>query len=648
MSELKPEVWTTRGLLDQFCEINRQMEDRSFAFILGAGASVPSNIDSGGKLVEKWLAELKRRHSHSDAQPMAEWATDANLGIEGFDYANAERFYPQVFERRFRGHQEEGYAYLEMVMEGKEPSIGYSVLAKILAETRHRVVITTNFDNLVADALAIYTQKHPLVAGHESLSGFVRSRLRRPLVAKIHRDLFLAPINNGEVDSLKEGWELALKKLFEHYTPIVVGYGGNDGSLMELLRKLPEGSIPGGIFWCHRKGKSPTDERILEVITRQHGKLVPIIGFDEFMLELGGRLEYPPMEEELVQQGKARVQRYRDQFEAIQKRIEEDKNSDDEDATDLKQAFNATVERQKLNWWGWQLRINEENDAEEKERLYREALKALPQSAELTGNFANFMKDFYQDYDEAERLYLDALKFDPNHANNTGNFASFMKDVRKDYDEAERLYLRALELEPNNAINTGNFAIFMTDVRKEFGEAERLYLRALELAPEDCINTGNLATFMHHIRKDYDEAESLYRRALALEPRNADTCVNFSAFLIERGVLDEAREYAKRAASYETAPTQAQAEGLLYLALIEQLSGGDDTAVLNRLKGLLVAGYQRGNWDFAPLFEAIADRLSREVLTFYRLICDAILNEDAVAELEQQPRWQELVATPPK
>ena len=63
-------------------------------------------------------------------------------------------------------------------MERAEPSFGYSVLAKILAETRHRVVITTNFDNLVADALSLYTSKHPLVCGHESLSIFAKPHTR--------------------------------------------------------------------------------------------------------------------------------------------------------------------------------------------------------------------------------------------------------------------------------------------------------------------------------------------------------------------------------------------------------------------------------------------------------------------------------------
>lgn len=645
MSDHHPEEWTTRGLLDQICDIDNRMEDRAFAFIIGAGASVASGIDSGGKLVEKWLGELKQRLSHNDKQSLEEWATADNLGIEGFDYANAASFYPQVFERRFRGHQDEGFAYLEDVMEGKEPSIGYSVLAKVLADTRHRVVITTNFDNLVADALATYTQKHPLVAGHESLTSFVRTRLRRPLVAKIHRDLFLAPINDEDVGSLKDGWERALKKLFEHYTPIVIGYGGNDGSLMELLRELPEGSIPGGIYWCYRKGNKPTDERILEAVARQHGKLVPVIGFDEFMMELGQRFNYPTLAKELEQQGKERVKRYREQFEAIHKRINAEANEDDEDSIELKEAVNATAESEK-DWWGWQLRINEASDDEVKERLYRQALEALPESHKLTGNFALFMEDVRREYDEAEKLFRKTLKLAPGDASHTGNFASFIWEIRKEHDEAEKLYRKALELEPNHANNTGNFALFMWRIRKEYDEAERLYRKALELDPNHANHTGNFASFMAEVRKEYDEAEQLNRNALRLDPSHTNHRTNYSALLIQKGSLAEAKIHALRACKTAHEPSQALAEGLLYLGLLALVDKQNDTPFICRLKGALVAGYERVTWNFTPIINAIADRIDKETLSFYRLISNAILDESALPALEKDERWQSLEAIP--
>lgn len=146
------------------------MPDRPFCWILGSGASFQSGIPTGSALVLQWLKEL---HEMEDlgGRSLKKWATPHNLGIKNFDFDRAAHFYPWVYWRRYRKFREEGYAFLENAMETAEPSYGYSVLAQIMANTRHKVAITTNFDNLVADALAIYTRALPLVCGHESLTG---------------------------------------------------------------------------------------------------------------------------------------------------------------------------------------------------------------------------------------------------------------------------------------------------------------------------------------------------------------------------------------------------------------------------------------------------------------------------------------------
>ena len=73
---------------------------------------------------------------------------------------------------------------------------------------------------------------------------YIRAALRRPLVAKIHRDLLLNPLSEpGEIDKLSDGWDRALKLILNSYTPIVIGYGGNDGSLMGLMGFLNQPDI---------------------------------------------------------------------------------------------------------------------------------------------------------------------------------------------------------------------------------------------------------------------------------------------------------------------------------------------------------------------------------------------------------------------
>ena len=51
-------------------------------------------------------------------------------------------------------------------MENVHPNVGYVVLAYLLVKTVHNVVITTNFDHLLEDALNYYEKSLPLVIGH--------------------------------------------------------------------------------------------------------------------------------------------------------------------------------------------------------------------------------------------------------------------------------------------------------------------------------------------------------------------------------------------------------------------------------------------------------------------------------------------------
>lgn len=497
------------------------MPDRPFCWVLGSGASLQSGIPTGKAFVLRWLEEL-REMEDSECRLLEKWATSDNLDIKGFDFAKAASFYPWVYWRRYYRFRELGYAFLEKEMENAEPSYGYSVLAQIMAGTHHKASVTTNFDNLIADALAIYTKALPLVCGHESLTGFIRPNLQRPLVAKIHRDLLLNPKNEPkELEKLPRQWVSALKMIFENYTPIVIGYGGNDGSLMGLLESLPP--IKGGLFWCYHTADEP-DTRVHKIIDRHDGTMVPILGFDELMLQLWEKLKLESPKRELLETHAKRVSEWQTQFEELDKRVKapSDTRATEKELKPVRDAAAAAVERLTMerDWWAWQLKANAEPDPVKQEAIYREGLRDFPLSSELTSNFALFMEEVRKDYDEAQQLYRKAVTLAPDNPTIAGNFADFMESVRKDYDEAERLYRKALELNPRDATYIGNFANFMKNVRKNDDEAERLYRKALELDPIDATYTGNFAIFMNDARKDYAEAHRLFRKAVKLDPKD--------------------------------------------------------------------------------------------------------------------------------
>lgn len=685
------EEWPIQAFLDQFDWVEKKMEGRKFAFILGAGASVSSGIPTGGQLVDRWLRELHARDLNADARPIEEWATNKTLGIREYDrdfkYDNRAEYYPQIYDKRFGEDPPEGYRYLESVMEKARPGVGYSMLAQILSKSRHKVVITTNFDNLVADAVLMYTNTFAQVCGHEALTSFIDVDPQRPLVAKIHRDLLLAPQNDPyRTNVLHESWAAALRNLFAVYTPIVIGYGGNDGSLMNFLFTLHPGSIPGGIFWCYKLGGPRPDARIQELIKRQSGKMLGIPGFDEFMFLVGRQLECQTQEKWIVTDATARAKTYESQLGEVLRQLGEDAKRPDrkELVEQVQSAIQSAVPEadQEVSWIAWELKARGEPDPKKREQIYRKGIQILPHSSKLRLSFARFLRDDIRDYDQAEILYRKAKELDPESVMAISHLAIFLEQVRCKYDEAEKLYRKAKELDPESTVTIGNLAMFLDHVRNDSDEAENLHRRSLELHPENSRPMVNYAHFLHYVRSDKDEAErlllkamelnpgdaytvesyalflheargdhtkpnELYQRAMALDPAQPSAYVNFTKFLIERGNLEAASEMSDRAWALVVggAPSTTVTTAM-YRGLLMRLANKDDTPAIGRLHGLFGRKFSRGRRSYANVFTAVDERLSEEDRKLYHAIAGAILDKDKVVALDEFPRWKKVEPIP--
>ncbi len=605
----EPEEWTTEAFLDHFLRLHDHMPERRFAFVLGAGASATSGIKIGGQLVAHWLDELKLRDPNSKDQSVEKWANNGSLGIDDFRFERRAEFYPQIYERRFGDDLEEGNAYLEDVMKDAEPSLGYSMLAQILTETRHQVVISTNFDNLVADSVLYFTDTFAQSVRHESLTGFIRVEPRRPLIAKIHRDLLLGPQSDPDQTTLlHEDWARALRKLFTRYTPLFVGYGGNDGSLMNFLQRLAPGQVPGGIFWCYRQGDEKPGRRILNLIARHKGKLVSVADFDVFMTHLADALGFGLIDTAFEKRAAERAKGLRDGWEKVNQRVGETGSAQ------AKATFEKVGKRRasrKDNSWAWVLEAVAEKDPNKREALYREGLEQFPNSPELTGTFANFMND-RKKYDEAEELYRKALEIDPNQGATIGNLANFMYEVREDYDEAEKLYRKALEIDPNRAVTI-----------------------------------GNLANLMHEVRKKDDEAERLHRKAMELDPDTLDFRANYLEFLLASRHLEEGGKFSAELWGKTSADVSSLTTVVAFqLGLLLLLDAKDDTGVLGRLKTLFQMGLHRANWRFKELLSAVESGLDANNTKLYTALAEAIRDPESVAALDDFPRWKAVTPIP--
>jgi protein O-mannosyl-transferase len=534
-------IITESGFLTEFLNQHTRRTDRPFCFILGAGASKTSGIPTGAEMAHVWLRELHEAEN-LEGLSLDEWATAERLGIDGFRLNEAANFYPQLYQRHYGYREQAGYAFLESQMEGKEPSYGYSVLAYLLSETPHRVVITTNFDNLVVDGLSIHSSRFPLVIGHDALSQYATVELRRPLVAKIHGALGFSPKNQpDEISQLPEGWQTALARILDRYTPIVIGYGGNDGSLMGFLQALPA-HIPDGVFWCVRwSGTNAADlvnhvpPSVRDYVKSRRGRFVPIRGFDELMAKLLTKLRengtVPDLYKRLQDRHRERERSYEKQESQLfgaavsseprsaSKTLAATETETKSDPA-LTEAVNTIAESRTVKpWWAWVGEASAAVDTNAREKIYLQALEALPADPDLHRNYAGFLE--YKNSEKAREHYERAIELDPRNALTLVSYADFLK-WRNQPDLAEDLYQRALKVHPTYDFGLAHYGVFLQDVRKEMDKAERLYQDALRVNPDYEFVLEMYAEFLEKVRGNNAEAEKVALRLRQLKAkRNA-------------------------------------------------------------------------------------------------------------------------------
>ena len=496
-------------------------QEGSFAFFLGAGCSISSGVPTAKDLVDQWLPRLHDQMTGGEV-PFDEWVSRE---LPVYDQGNQAAAYAPVMRSLFllaAQRQRE----IERIVSGRDPGFGYAVLAKLITHPvvgpRCNLVLTTNFDDMVADALYLYTQHKPLVIVHESLAGFVETGLTRPLVMKLHGDALLEPKNTEEETStFGPEIEAVLTEQLRNRGLIFVGYGGNDRSLVRFLQKLPADALRWGVYWIH--DHVPENDFGEWMTTHPNAFWIDHLRFDELMLLVREQFELGHPEDGRFEK---LLQTYRDTFAGLSNEIEDKPEGETKGA--LTAAASKAAEEFK-DWWAVELaaRRYKESSPEEADGVYQSGLERFPHSGPLIGSYALFLSDVLHDMERAEEFYQRAIEADSTTAINLGNYAIFLKNVRRDKERAEEFYVLAIEADPTDADYLGSYAIFLERDRHDVERAEEFYVRAIEAGPNHAINLGNYGGFLlargetttglSHIRRAIESADPARQRPLILE-----------------------------------------------------------------------------------------------------------------------------------
>ena len=274
-------------------------------WFLGAGASVSAGLPTAMDMIWEFKRALYISRSRSPgetwtdlSQPAVRNRIDAHIeSMGGMPSPGAPDEYAALFEAAYPAEQDRR-EFLDAKMRGATPSYGHMALATLMRQQLTRIVWTTNFDALVADACAkVYDTTSELTTVTLDTVDLARNAIteeRWPVEVKLHGDFRSRRLKNTD-DELRHQ-DAKLREMLvdscRRFGLVVAGYSGRDDSVMDALEEAMKDSnaFPSGLFWLHR-GDYPPLPRVTRLLARGDKSdievaLVPIENFDETLRDL--------------------------------------------------------------------------------------------------------------------------------------------------------------------------------------------------------------------------------------------------------------------------------------------------------------------------------------------------------------------------
>lgn len=274
----------------------------SMSLLLGAGASISSGIMSGGQMIwdfkrriycsenkvsEKIFPDLSRESVQSEIQTYLD-ATGEHPALYSADE------YSHYFEYVF-GNSRDRELYIQNKVKNIVPALGYLCLGTLIIEGKVNLINTTNFDDLVKAGVYSIEPGHSIKTISSAIDGSVGFNLNDgfPSVIKLHGDYLVDNLKNTsqELQELEKTIAIKLQEGLMDKGLIVVGYAGNDNSVMTVLEKeICNGGLRYGVIWCKPKNTrlSERAEKFMKLacLKNELSGIVDIDSFDDLLYRM--------------------------------------------------------------------------------------------------------------------------------------------------------------------------------------------------------------------------------------------------------------------------------------------------------------------------------------------------------------------------
>lgn len=258
-----------------------------YALLLGSGLSRAAEIPTGWEITLDLVRRLGRLEGAEEQTDWAAWYRQAT-GREPKYSELLDRLSTTPDERRAILH-----SYIEPTPEDieegrKTPTKAHRAIAQLVRDKFVRVIITTNFDRLLENALRDEGVEPTVISSVDALAGAVPLTHSNCYVIKLHGDYLDTRIRNTEEElgDYPDEFKAMLARIFDEHGLIIGGWSGDwDHALRSTILRAPNRRYP--MFWAARGTPSTVAQ---DIISQRAGKTIAISDADSFFARLTEQL----------------------------------------------------------------------------------------------------------------------------------------------------------------------------------------------------------------------------------------------------------------------------------------------------------------------------------------------------------------------
>jgi hypothetical protein len=254
-----------------------------YAVMLGSGVSRPASIPTGWEVMLDLVRKVAAVQGEDPEPDPGGWyekkfgaPADYTGILDTLTSTAAER--GQLLRAYFEPTQE------ERERGEKQPTRAHVAIAQLVRDEFVNVVVTTNFDRLMEQALITEGVQPTVISCVDDIAGVPPLSHVRALVVKVHGDYLDARLRNtrDELAEYEPQMTELLTRIFCDYGLIIAGWSGAyDSALRELLEKSPNARY--GTYWA---AHGSLHEAARGILKARNAEVIPVRDADGFFYTL--------------------------------------------------------------------------------------------------------------------------------------------------------------------------------------------------------------------------------------------------------------------------------------------------------------------------------------------------------------------------